>query len=118
MFLFSVDKRHLRVSALRIIPLLDTDRDLPNDDPALSSKGALGPDGFNRLAIPGDLGDRELFIWAQLYFRTLSRYRSLARSGSGELEKNKEESQYICLHTKTINASIQLASLISTGYIY
>ena len=86
-----VDIRHLRVFALRLIPLVDADRDhVPNKNPALSRKCFLGPDGCNRLAIARDFCDRELFIRAQLFLRASSRYRSLARSEG--LEKKKEES--------------------------
>src|ERR1041385_822867 len=92
-FLSIGDKRHFRVSGLRLIPLVDCDRDhVPNKNPALSRKCILGPAGLNRLAIFIDAGDREPFIRAQLFLRASSRYRSLARSGYGGLEKKKEES--------------------------
>src|SRR3954462_11769676 len=95
-FLSIGDKRHFRVFALRLIPLVDADRDkVPNEDPTLSSKWVLGPAGFNRFAIIPDLGDRELFIRAQPFFRASSPYRTLARSGYGGLEKNKGESLYM-----------------------
>src|SRR3954470_23176662 len=101
----------MRVFALRLIPLVDADRDkVPSEDPTLSSKCVFGPAGFNRFAIIPDPGDRELFIRAQTFFRALSPYRTLARSRYGGLQKKKEESLYIYIHTKKINASIQLAS--------
>src|SRR3954471_20988520 len=71
-FLSIGDKRHFRVFALRLIPLVDADRDkVPNEDPTLSSKCVLGPAGFNRFAIIPDPGDREHFIRAQPFFSGL-----------------------------------------------
>src|SRR3954463_13598638 len=94
-FLSIGDKRHFRVFALRLIPLVDADRDkVPNEHPTLSSKCVLGPAGFNRFAIIPDRGDRELFIRAQPFFRASCPYRTLARSGYGGIEKKKEELIY------------------------
>src|SRR3954471_23765376 len=90
-FLSIGDKRHCRVFALRLIPLVDADRDkVPNEDPALSNKCILGPAGFNRFVILLDRGHREPFIRAQPFFQASSPYRSLARYGYGGLEKKKE----------------------------
>ena len=102
-FLSILDIRHLRVFVLRLIPLVDADRDhVPNKNPALSRKCFLGPDGFNRLAIARDCCDLKPFIRVQLFLQASSLYRSCARSGG--LENKKEE--LICVHTKIINASI------------
>src|SRR3989337_1512587 len=95
-FLSIVDKRHLRVFALRLIPLVDADHDhVPNKNPVLSRKCFLGPAGFNRLAIALDCCDREPFILAQPFLRASSRYRSLARSGRLAKKKTKRYTRSI-----------------------
>ena len=88
-FLHIIDIRHLRVFLLRLIPLVDADRDLvPNQNPALSSKCILCPEGFNRLAVARDCCDLKPFIRAQLFLRASSLYRSSARSGG--LDKRRK----------------------------
>ena len=88
-FLHIIDIRHLRVFLLRLIPLVDADRDLvPNKNPALSRKCVLCLDGFNWFAVGRDFYDLKLFIRAQLFLRASSPYRSCARSGG--LEKRRK----------------------------
>ena len=55
--------RNLRVFVLRLIPLVDVDRDhVPNKYPGLSRKCFLGPTGFNQLAIARNIFFRPCLI--------------------------------------------------------